>query len=66
MLPYVYSFEDVRGDGNCGFRVIASLIYEDENKWRWVRQSVYNEIYSNQDLYHSIYTDLEVVMARIQ
>ena len=36
-----FYLQDVMGDGNCGYRCIASQIYEDENKYYIVRENIY-------------------------
>ncbi|XP_021756142.1 uncharacterized protein LOC110721312 [Chenopodium quinoa] len=44
ILPYINGWNDVIGDGNCGFRCIASCFMGDQEQWRLARQIMANEI----------------------
>ena len=35
---------DPEGDGNCGYRCVAWQVYNDENKWREVREEMANKL----------------------
>ncbi|GAB2295304.1 WW domain-binding protein 11 [Dionaea muscipula] len=51
VLPYIRGFVDVRGDGNCGFRVIALSKYGDQDMWHQVRLDLLDEMRNNEELY---------------
>ena len=55
MLPYISSWKDVIGDGNCGFRCVADFFFGDQNKWYDARETIANEVAGHPDLYERIY-----------
>ncbi|XP_021739432.1 uncharacterized protein LOC110705806 [Chenopodium quinoa] len=55
MLPYISSWKDVIGDGNCGFRCVADFFFGDQNQWFDARETIANEIAGHPDLYEWIY-----------
>ncbi|GER30964.1 OTU-like cysteine protease family protein [Striga asiatica] len=64
---YVQSYLDVTPDGNCGFRVVASYIYRDQQKWDVARRNIANEIAANIHLYAPFYWDgVDVAIDRIR
>ncbi|CAA0831885.1 Unknown protein [Striga hermonthica] len=46
ILPYIEGYLDVVGDGNCGFRVIADCVLNDQNQWMDIRRQVVDELLS--------------------
>ncbi|XP_021722612.1 uncharacterized protein LOC110690098 [Chenopodium quinoa] len=55
MLPYISSWKDVIGDGNCGFRCVADFFFGNQNKWFDARETIANEVAGHPDLYERIY-----------
>ncbi|XP_065866533.1 uncharacterized protein [Euphorbia lathyris] len=55
--PYVESYYDVVGDGNCGFRTVATYIFGDEEAWQTVRHHIRNEVIANRCLYQRVFVD---------
>lgn len=53
MLQYIKSHGNVGGDGNCGFRVVASFVYGDENRWNQVRMDLTTELVNHEELYRT-------------
>lgn len=54
LQPFFKGVTDVCGDGNCGYRVIALHIYQNDNLWTTVRQDLLREL----RLHRAIYSDL--------
>jgi len=44
MRPYIEDIVNVKGDGNCGFRVIARHLRMDKEKHVMVRHALINEL----------------------
>ncbi|KAL2930278.1 putative protein L3 [Bienertia sinuspersici] len=44
IVPYNNNIYNVDGDGNCGYRVVARWIYDDEHRWPTVRKELGMEI----------------------
>ncbi|XP_050217461.2 uncharacterized protein LOC126669499 [Mercurialis annua] len=66
LLPFVDELVDVRGDGNCGFRVVADHIYGDEKMWGMTRMNIANEISAHPYRYEGIFIDgLQAAITRI-
>lgn len=42
--PYVTNIQNVRGDGNCGFRAIVACLSYSEDNWRQIRLDLQNEL----------------------
>lgn len=57
MLPWVESWCDVEGDGNCGFRACALQLLGSESEWKTVRAAMYRELVSHQSLYEEVFLD---------
>ncbi|XP_021725921.1 uncharacterized protein LOC110693105 [Chenopodium quinoa] len=55
ILPYITGWNDVIGDGNCGFRCVAAFFMGDQEQWRLARQFMDNEITGYPHLYRRIY-----------
>lgn len=55
--PYITRIQNVRGDGNCGFRSIAACLGHGEDKWLYVRQQLLNELLRSYDAYARVFTD---------
>ncbi|XP_065850052.1 uncharacterized protein [Euphorbia lathyris] len=55
--PYVETYCDVVGGGNCGFRVVSSYIFGTEEKWQSVRHHLRNEVIANCFWYESVLID---------
>ncbi|CAI9094551.1 OLC1v1030311C1 [Oldenlandia corymbosa var. corymbosa] len=51
--PFIESYTDVLGDGNCGFLVVADYMYKTE--WMMVRNNVANEVQTYSELYEPMY-----------
>ncbi|KAH6789587.1 hypothetical protein C2S51_004593 [Perilla frutescens var. frutescens] len=47
--PYVEKIEDVKADGHCGFRVIAGLLFGNEDSWSRVRCDNLYELRKNNE-----------------
>ncbi|KAI5650479.1 hypothetical protein M9H77_36484 [Catharanthus roseus] len=45
IYPCIADWKNEKGDGNCGFRVLSYLLYEDENQWPKVRRQIWNEMH---------------------
>ena len=50
-LRNIRGWNDVRSDGNCGFRCIAQLQYNAQEEWPRVRQDLLQELTDNAYLY---------------
>ena len=46
-----FHLEDVEGDGNCGYRCISLQLYGLEDNYHKIRESVYNYLNQNKNLY---------------
>ncbi|KAL2936510.1 hypothetical protein RDABS01_022777 [Bienertia sinuspersici] len=44
IISSIHNIHNVDGDGNCGYRVVAHWIYEDEHRWPTIRQELGFEI----------------------
>jgi hypothetical protein len=42
--PYLISIHNVGGDGNCGFRCVAHIIFQNENRWAEARHMLLQEL----------------------
>src|SRR4051812_37384038 len=58
---YVSQIIDVKGDGNCGFRVVRSFLGQGEDNWAQVRVDLSKEMSKNDDMYMKIHKDRNVV-----
>ena len=47
IVPNIIDVIEIVGDGNCGFRAIASLLGYTEDGWPMVRRELDNELRSN-------------------
>jgi hypothetical protein len=66
-MPYLEGWNDVVGDGNCGFRVVADVFQMGEDNYGLVRQLMYSEIASNRNVYRHVYQDdLDGALRRIR
>ncbi|KAL7111232.1 hypothetical protein ACP275_05G075400 [Erythranthe tilingii] len=48
---YVSQIVDVIGDGNCGFRVVASMLGLGQENWPKIRVELLEELHKNYDIY---------------
>jgi len=55
MRPFVEDIVNVKGDGNCGFRVIARHLVMDEDSHVLVRHALINELKNHKSDYMPIY-----------
>ncbi|XP_028067424.1 uncharacterized protein LOC114270176 [Camellia sinensis] len=55
LIPFIKLMKDVDGDGNCGFRAIASLLGLGENDWVQVRRDLLLELNNHRDEYVVLY-----------
>ncbi|KAK2366952.1 PKS-NRPS hybrid synthetase [Trifolium repens] len=55
LIPHIIDVIEIVGDGNCGFRAIASLLGYTEDGWPMVRRELGNELRSNISLYEKIF-----------
>ena len=55
MRPYVEDIVNVRGDGNCGFRVVARHMRLNEEDHVLVRHALINELKNHKSNYLPIY-----------
>lgn len=53
--PYVISIRNVRGDGNCGFRCVAHILFQNENRWAEVRHMLLQELDYHRQAYISMW-----------
>ncbi|CAI9112987.1 OLC1v1013503C1 [Oldenlandia corymbosa var. corymbosa] len=51
MIPYITGYVDVLGDGNCGFRVMASHLFGSEHQWHNARRIGADELEERPNLY---------------
>ena len=56
MRPFIEDIVNVKGDGNCGFRVIARHLRMDEDSHVLVRHALINELKNHKSDYFSIYS----------
>ena len=50
---FIRGWSNVISDGNCGFRVIAQLQYNDQDRWRDVRQDLMEELLTHRNMYNA-------------
>ena len=43
-----FELENVEGDGNCGYRALSLIIYENENFHYKIREDIYNYLKLNE------------------
>jgi len=55
MRPYIEDIVNVKGDGNCGFRVIAKHLRMDEDSHVLVRHALSNKLKNHKSDYLPIY-----------
>ncbi|GJX08711.1 probable terpene synthase 6 [Tanacetum coccineum] len=55
---YIKRLDNVKGDGNCGFRSIAVNIGLDENMWPLIRQELLQELRYHKQDYTDIWTPI--------
>ena len=55
LIPHIMSYVDVIGDGNCGYRCVAQVIYGDENQWLDVRRELHNHLWGRWALYVRVF-----------
>ncbi|KAJ9540010.1 hypothetical protein OSB04_026516, partial [Centaurea solstitialis] len=53
--PYIMQVEDVKGDGNCGFRAIAVWLGRHEDEWPSVRHDLMEELIMYKTEYLEVY-----------
>lgn len=53
--PYIVESKNVKGDGHCGFRVVAALMGFGEDSWARVRQDLMNELTHHILLYEGVF-----------
>ncbi|TYG94178.1 hypothetical protein ES288_A11G167400v1 [Gossypium darwinii] len=56
-LPYITHVQDVKGDGNYGFRAIPVCLGYGEDQWLYVRHQLLDELLSSYDVYARVFTD---------
>ncbi|PPD69557.1 hypothetical protein GOBAR_DD33559 [Gossypium barbadense] len=54
--PYITHVQDVRGDGNYGFRAISVCHGYGEDQWLYVQHQLLNELLSSYDVYARVFT----------
>ena len=54
-----FSLQDVKGDGNCGYRCISMQIYGEEEKYYIIRENIYKYLYINKNNYKNIPLELD-------
>ncbi|KAH1065499.1 hypothetical protein J1N35_030486 [Gossypium stocksii] len=54
---YITHVQDVRGDGNCGFRAITVCLGYVEDQWLYVRHQLLDELLSLYDVYARVFID---------
>ncbi|KAK2383491.1 protein FAR1-RELATED SEQUENCE [Trifolium repens] len=55
IIPHIIDVIEIVGDGNCGFKAIASLLGYTEDGWPMVRRELDNELRSNISLYEKLF-----------
>ncbi|KAB2041873.1 hypothetical protein ES319_D02G177900v1 [Gossypium barbadense] len=55
--PYITHVQDIRGDGNCGFRAISVCLGYGEDQWLYVRHQLLDELLSSYDVYARVFTN---------
>jgi len=55
MRPYIEDIVNVKGDGNCGFRIIARHLAMDKDSHILVRHALINELKNHKSDYLPIY-----------
>ncbi|BFG25109.1 hypothetical protein CerSpe_113830 [Prunus speciosa] len=61
MLIHIRGAQDVKSDGNCGFRAIGSLMRFGDNAWRKVRRDLLKELRKESIIYELILNGKERV-----
>ena len=56
ILPFLEQWNDVRADGNCGFRCVADVFHGGQDNWFYARRAISNEIGAN-PIYEHVYYD---------
>ncbi|KAJ9563169.1 hypothetical protein OSB04_008329 [Centaurea solstitialis] len=59
--PYITKIQDVRGDGNCGFRSIAVWLGYGEDQWPYVRRELLDELESSYSRYSRVFYGIEEI-----
>ncbi|KAD2393565.1 hypothetical protein E3N88_40542 [Mikania micrantha] len=57
--PYMISIQDVKPDGNCGFRSVAVGLGFDENKWAFIRQQLLQELDFHADMWRYVFNSYD-------
>ncbi|KAK3206077.1 hypothetical protein Dsin_020123 [Dipteronia sinensis] len=55
LRPYIRDVKDVLGDGNCGFRVVASWMDMGDDNWIQVRRDLIDELQQRYDYYAQLF-----------
>lgn len=54
--PYITNIQNVKGDGNCGYRALAVCLGLDEDRYyEYIRQMMREELQSRYDIYANIF-----------
>ena len=64
-VSHFFSLEYIRGDGHCGFRSIAHVVYKNQERWHDVRTDLLQELQVHQPLYESMGLDITGLAKRI-
>ena len=64
--PYIVGTQDVRPDGNCGFRSIAVGLGLNENEWPYIRKSLIDELYEHAAEYQLFFPDIYIIRDRLE
>ncbi|CAG8787781.1 2477_t:CDS:2 [Dentiscutata erythropus] len=59
MQEHILSYINVHGDGNCGFRAIATSLEIPEDEWPVIRQSIFNELTNRKSHYIQLFLEGE-------
>ncbi|KAJ9557025.1 hypothetical protein OSB04_011639 [Centaurea solstitialis] len=63
--PYISNTQDVRGDGNCGFRSIVVCVGYDENQWPYVRRELLDELLSSYSTYSRVLYGIDEILTSL-
>ena len=66
IFPFMEGWNDVRGDGNCGFRCVADAYHGGEENYLLARRVIANELAANSVDYAAIYGGHQYVIEAVR
>ncbi|KAI5680202.1 hypothetical protein M9H77_01429 [Catharanthus roseus] len=66
MYDFIQNWNNVVGDGNCGFRVVSNFLFGDENHWAETRRRMSYDLHHHMNVYVQLFGSLERITELIR